>query len=332
MACHALATTFNGEQAICLRAGQYEAYILPHIGANLIAFRDVENHYQFLHEPKPEEMEQFKQYPMIHGIPVLFPPNRYQDGKFAVNGKTYRLPVNEPGTGNHLHGFLYNIPWQVAGFYAGDAESSAELVQHVNEQHGMYSYFPHHFTITLRYTLTEAKLIQHVAVKNMGPDEMPCMLGFHTSINAPFAPGSTADDCTLTLTIGKRWELDERMLPTGKFAPLDEHELAMKSTGVSPYFAALDHHYTADAQNGSNRMELADSRAKVRLVYDVGEAYRHWMLYNGKASREFFCPEPQIGMVNAPNVDLPPETTGLCLLKPNEVWEASSHFVVEQIS
>ena len=49
---------------------------------------------------------------------------------------------------------------------------------------------------------------------------MPCMLGFHTAVNAPFAPGSNMEDCTFSMTIGDRWELDQRMLPTERTQPL----------------------------------------------------------------------------------------------------------------
>ena len=40
---------------------------------------------------------------------------------------------------------------------------------------------------------------------------MPCLLAFHTAINAPFAPESTADDCVVRITIGERWEMSDRI-------------------------------------------------------------------------------------------------------------------------
>jgi aldose 1-epimerase len=98
------------EDAIWLSAGAYEAAALPQIGGNLIAFRDRKRGYNFLHEPDKDEMGAFTARPMIHGIPVLFPPNRYEDGRFPWTGQSYRFPVTEESTGNHLHGFLYNIP------------------------------------------------------------------------------------------------------------------------------------------------------------------------------------------------------------------------------
>lgn len=210
--------TYNGEQAVWLQAGRYEAAVLPEIGANLIAFRDTEKEYRFLREPALEEMEVFKERPFVHGIPVLFPPNRYEDGKFHWKGKVYEFPINEPKTGNHLHGFVHNIPWAVEKFRADETESSVTLALRVREGHSVYTYLPHEFTICLTYTLNAYGLHQHVSVHNEGKEAMPCLLAYHTTINAPFAPNSQASDYGFKMTIGNRWEMSERMLPTGSIS------------------------------------------------------------------------------------------------------------------
>ncbi|WP_312148736.1 aldose 1-epimerase [Paenibacillus odorifer] len=320
---------YEGEAAIWLKAGRYEAAILPGIGGNLICFRDTENGYRFLHEPGAEEMEAFKASPGIHGIPVLFPPNRYEDGKFPWNGQTYQFPVNEVATGNHLHGFLHTAAWEVEEFGSGKTESFVTVFIKVDENHPSYQYLPHKYTIKLRYTLGEAGLSQQVLVHNDGEDVMPCLLAFHTAINAPFAPESSAQDYRVKATIGERWELNDRMLPTGKFQALEPGEVQLREEGVNPYFASMDNHYTAVPQNGRNRMELTDSKAGVTLVYDVGTSYKQWMIWNNGATEQFFCPEPQINLVNAPMVDLPADEIGLFSLKPGEYWEESSRLYVK---
>ncbi|UUZ85412.1 aldose 1-epimerase [Paenibacillus sp. P26] len=316
--------TYQGERAVYLEAAGYEAIVLPEIGGNLIAFREPAKGYRFLHEPAADEMEAFKANPIIHGIPVLFPPNRYEDGKFPWNGRTYQLPVNEPSTGNHLHGFLHNIPWEVENFSADASESTVTLRQSVREGHPVYAYLPFTFTIRLTYTLGAWGLAQRVTVRNEGEESMPCLLAFHTAINAPFAANATAADYRFRMTIGKRWELNERMLPTGRFQPLTPEEERMKGEGLSPFFAAMDNHYTVEPQNGRNRMELTDTRNGVVLVYDAGTAYKQWMIWNNNATEGFFCPEPQVNLVNAPNVDLPAEEIGLFSLAPGEIWEETS--------
>ncbi|GIP54536.1 aldose 1-epimerase [Paenibacillus vini] len=319
---------YQGERAIWLKADRYEAALLPAIGGNLIAFRDAERGMKFLHEPGPEEMESFKNRPMIHGIPVLFPPNRYEDGRFPWDGKVHEFPVNESATGNHLHGFLYNIPWQVEEFGHTERESFVSVSVTVDERHESYRYFPYKYKVRLRYGLSAYGLSQQVMVVNEGSEKMPCLLAFHTSVNAPFADGSAAADYRLKLTIGERWELNERMLPTGEFQPLTDQELLMQGAGVYPFFESMDNHYTSTAQNGRNRMELTDLSRQITLVYDVGTSYKQWMIWNNGAKEGFFCPEPQINLVNAPHVDLPADEIGLFSLEPGEIWEESSRLYV----
>ncbi|TBL79489.1 aldose 1-epimerase [Paenibacillus thalictri] len=320
---------YFGEPAVWLNAGPYEAAVLPNIGGNLIAFRDTEKGYHFLHEPGLEEMEQFRARPFVHGIPVLFPPNRYEDGKFPWNGRTYTFPVNEPATGNHLHGFLHSVPWKVEQYGVNGEESFVQLSIKVDAAHSVYEFFPHEFTFQLRYTLSDKGLQQHVLIRNDGAEPMPCLLAFHTSLNAPFAPGSKAEDYRFKMTLGSRWELDERMLPTAEKQPLSAQEEQLKGEGIYPFFESMDNHYTAVPQNGRNRGELTDLREKVTLVYDAGTSYKMWMIWNNGATPGFFCPEPQMNLVNAPHVQLPAEETGLFSLTSGELWEATSRLYVK---
>jgi aldose 1-epimerase len=327
----AFAGEYQGEKAIWLRAGQYEAALLPEIGGNLIAFRDIAKGYTLLREPSIEEMADFKARPMVHGIPILFPPNRYQDGKFLLNGLNYEFPINETKTGNHLHGFFYNIPWNVSDFGAKDTESYVVIEQNVDKNHSAYRYFPHVFHFSIRYSLSDAGLKQEVSIKNLGEAAMPCMLGFHTAFNAPFAPNSTKEDVSFTMTIGERWELDGRMLPTGRYQPLVEGEQAMRDSGVTPYFAELDNHYTSLPQSGINAAIITDTKEQVRLVYNAGTGYKQWMIWNNEANGQYFCPEPQINTVNAPNLELPAEQIGLVLLDKGQSWTETSRLYVESI-
>lgn len=321
---------YQGEKAVWLKAGRYEAALLPNVGGNLIAFRDTESGYRFLREPGEDEMDAFRQGPGTHGIPVLFPPNRYEDGLFPWNGQTYRFPINEPATGNHLHGFLHTIPWEVEQFGQTDTESFVTVKVTINRAHPVYQVFPFEFTVKLRYTLGADGLSQLVTVKNEGEEPLPCLIAFHTAINAPFVPGGEAKDYLAEITVGQRWEMNERMLPTGKHQPLTPEEDKLKEGGINPFFGPLDNHYTAAPRNGRNRMELTDTKKGITLVYDVGTSYKQWMVWNNGAAEGFFCPEPQMNLVNAPNSDLPAEEIGLFGLAKGEIWEEAARIYIKK--
>ncbi|MNZ64098.1 Aldose 1-epimerase [compost metagenome] len=321
--------TYQGERAVWLKWGKYEAAILPKIGGNLIAFRDIEKGYRFLREPEEGKIDLFKKAPGVFGIPVLYPPNRYEDGRFPWRGEEYRLPVNEAKTGNHLHGYLHTSVWQVEDFGQTKQDSYVTVKYVVDESTETYKYLPFKFTVKLKYSLSDQGLTQQLFVHNDGTKEMPCLFAFHTAINAPFAPGSSEQDYLVKATIGERWELDERMLPTRSFQPLSADEKKLKEEGVNPFFEEMDNHYTSVPQNGRNRMELTDTKLGVTLVYDVGTSYKQWMIWNNEARGGFFCPEPQINLVNAPNVDLPADEIGLFSLQPGEIWEETARFYVK---
>lgn len=151
----AIGDLYYGIPAIRLKFGRYEAVALPGNGANLISFRDNETGYSFLREPDAESIEAFKQSPSVYGIPFLFPPNRYEDGKFLWNGVTYELPINEEATHNHLHGFLHTVRWEVEDYGSGEQGSYVVMNQHVREGHPMFRYLPFTFTMKLTYSLDE---------------------------------------------------------------------------------------------------------------------------------------------------------------------------------
>lgn len=325
----AIQQDFQNEKAVWLRSGQYEAIILPELGGNLIAFRDIENDYKFLREPAEGQMDDFKAQPGIYGIPVLYPPNRYEDGQFPWRGEVYQLPVNEETTGNHLHGFLHTSVWEVEDYGHTKSDSYVTVKIKIDEQHEMYQYLPFKFTVKLKYTLSEHGLAQQLFVINEGANEMPCLFAFHTAINAPFAAGSAASDYKVKATIGERWKLSDRMLPTGAYQPLTPDEEKLQGEGVNPFFTSLDNHYTARPQNGRNVTELTDTKLGVTLVYDVGTSYKQWMIWNNGATEGFFCPEPQINLVNAPKSTLAADEIGLFSLQPGEIWEETARFYVK---
>ncbi|WP_211211476.1 aldose 1-epimerase [Weizmannia acidiproducens] len=86
--------------------------------------------------------------------------------KFTFAGRPYQFSINEDATHNHLHGFFYARPWKIYDKGYRDGESYVELVQIVDELSEIYRYYPNHFKMYLRYTLSSEGLEQSVKIVN----------------------------------------------------------------------------------------------------------------------------------------------------------------------
>ena len=87
------------------------------LGANLISLRYKQD--KILREPdytKPLDN------PYLYGMPILFPVNRIEGGRFTFEGREYIFPLNEEKTGCHLHGVLHQTPFTLK------SKSSSSLV------------------------------------------------------------------------------------------------------------------------------------------------------------------------------------------------------------
>jgi len=326
-------TTWNGEPAIKFYAGGYEALLLPGIGANLISLKHVEDNLDILRTP--EDLATLKARPSVYGIPVLFPPNRIADGKFTIGETTYQFPINS-GHNNHSHGFLHTRPWTVARLDVLDKDTvEIEMIFHCNSETDFFKYLPHEFTFSLTYRLSPEGLTQIAKVTNHSDRPMPFGLGYHTALKVPFHPDSIGDDYRLWLSVGTRWELNERMLPTGVQLPLSDNDMNFRGNGKRPLGPARDRHYTAlpllIRGSSFHGAKLEDQSKNIRLIYEVGPEYKHWMIWNGSGNEGFVCPEPQTWAINAPNIPMPTELTGAKTLEPGETWEETCRLYIRYL-
>ena len=153
-----------------LRCGAWNAGICVDRGANCISLRHADYGLRILREPDPQKAWD---NPYLYGMPILFPVNRISGGAFCFEGREYRFPISEPATGCHLHGELHQRPFAVT-------EESERHLRCVLEHRGEQKGFPHAFTLSMTYTLTDEGLLQTVEVENRSARNMPILLGFHT--------------------------------------------------------------------------------------------------------------------------------------------------------
>ncbi len=322
---------WQGETAVYFGAGGYEAVLLPETGGNLVCLKNDALNVDILRWPS--DMEVFRGRPQVYGIPVLFPPNRIEKGTFTRAGRTYHFPVNEPGgKNNHIHGILRTKKWDVTKAEADENGTVVEICFSAGPDADFYSFFPHSFVFKIHYTLSSTGLGQKISISNTGSEPMPMGLGFHTAFRVPFHAMGNADACRLKVTVGEQWELDENILPTGKLTPVDG-EISQK--GIKPQGEPFMDHYRSKPMKLGDRLFngaiLEDSSVGMRLVYEVGNSFMHWALWNEDGRGGFVCPEPQTWAINAPNINLPDEITGFRFLEPGEIYEDYCSIKVEDI-
>lgn len=324
---------WDDELTLRFRAGGYEAVIIPGVGAQIIEFRDLEKQLDLVRTPNRADLTGFKARPQVYGIPFLFPPNRIEDGKFPVEGRVLQFPVNSPTGNNHLHGFLRIKPWQVIKAVAEGEAVTIELAFEGDSGDDDYTAYINQFHFSMIYKLSQAGLEQRLQITNRGKETLPVGIGFHTAFKVPFHPESKPEDYRLRASIGRKWELDDRGLATGKLMELTPEEQLYRTEGVKPQGTPISIHTTAEplmlGKEAFHGAIIDDLAQKLRLIYRVGPQYKHWVIWNDAGDQQFICPEPQSWVINAPHVRLDPDLTGYRELKPGETWVEDCAFWVE---
>lgn len=272
----------------------------------------------------PPSLAEYRQKPEVWGIPVLFPPGRIPDGRFALQGRSYRFPVNDAVRKNHLHGILSRRLWTCEG---SDGETVS--LRFVNSpERDCHAFFPHRVTVRLSYRWHGCAVEQRVAVTNDDEVPMPFGFGFHTVFRLPFGDSGPAGarQCLVKATLADyAWEQVDA-LPTGERVPLAEDWRQGVRTEGREVFV---HAPLVPAANGFRGATIESPCDRAKLIYEVGPEFRHWVLWNYGGDRQLFCPEPQTWMVNAPNLSLPPAISGMAALAPGETWTAISRIALE---
>ncbi|MBP2033879.1 aldose 1-epimerase [Clostridium algifaecis] len=330
-------TTWMGKKCIRFYAGGYEALMIPEVGANVMQLKDTVRGLNLLRTP-PDNMdfEKFKNRPQVYGLPILFPPNRIEDGKFKVGDKEYKFPINEPKRNNYIHGFIKSEKWEASRIeILNKEEIEVEAIFNYTKDHEFYKYFPHEFQAKLTYNLSNKGLKQTTSVINKSSLKMPLGIGFHTSFNIPFHPESSESDCKLIASIDKRWEQDDRNLPTEKILDLTADEKKYLHEGIVPKGYPIESHYMLKPMNFNGhefKGAIFEDRSKqLRLVYEMGKDYKHIVIWNDMGDKEYVCVEPQTCMINAPNVNMDDKITGFKTLEPGELWSEVCKIYLEEI-
>ncbi|MDR3174554.1 MAG: hypothetical protein LBU19_09920 [Treponema sp.] len=334
--------SWEGIPALELRAGDCRALALPGFGGHLISLEDELASYL----RRPRNIAEYLLLPEAYGLPVLFPPNRIDSCTFSARGLDYRFPASK---GNfHLHGFLYNRPWQVdyinpiepanstepanpaspSGTPAdGTGHAGAELRLSFTSALGgeVYRWFPHPFRARLFYRLEAGRLFQEIEIENRDSRPMPLMLGFHSA----FALDRRQDDPAayrISIGLGDALEKDRRGPAPDRMAEFRRGKVpAGKEIIWGQFFAG-----TYDREGKEERGLLIEHlRTGKKLRYIPDEQFGYWVVWNQNGVDTFICAEPQTCAINAANMHREQDLFGFRMLEAGGTFRAKSTLTIE---
>lgn len=314
------------ETLVEINTAHWHAELAPKRGGQLLRLRHRPTEWDVLHFPS--DSDALSKQPEIWGIPVLFPPNRIEDGRFHWNGREYAFPLNEPERNNHLHGIVLRAPWEIETF----DQAQIKLTFSHDSTHPTFSGYPHTFQIAISYLFHEDRVTQKIRLTNLSDDPMPFGLGFHTAFR--LLPGQR---CRLRLTAEPSvWQIEpKRRLPAGISVAWTSTPYDLIDGAWIDDRALSLHCPVATESIGSNSFRgaiLDFPDESIRLRYEIGEDFRHWCLWKPADQKEFFCIEPMTWMINAPNLNLPPHITGFRYLDPCAIWDSQTTIQLSRLS
>ena len=219
-------------RAVEFSKGDYTALLIPGMGANLIRLTNTRLGAEILRAPADDEVETFKGRPHVFGLPILFPPNRIEDGCYTFGGRTYRFPITNAKEHHYHHGILKSQPFAVSKAWEIGEEVLVECRYYSNAGNdAIFRDFPHEFKCKITFRLTAQGLEQEVMFANRSAEPMPVGVGFHTPMQIPFAGGEAAD-YVMRVAVGEQVELSGRNIPTGRKLPLSEQFARLREGGL----------------------------------------------------------------------------------------------------
>ena len=298
--------------------GEWSALIDLAHGANCVSLRNLRYGAKLLRElPETEEADN----PYLYGMPILFPVNRIEGGRFEFEGREYVFPINEPSTGCHLHGELHRLPFECV------EKSNSGISCRFRTESGGYLGFEHAFEIIMEYDLNENGFYHTVTLTNLSDKNMPVFLGFHTTFNTLFASDSRPENIRVFADIDEEYErnMNINYLPTGNIPEVDDVSLALAKGEYRPFDSKISRHY-----RGHGVMMLTDIEKRVRMVYENDPKYAFRLIFNG-GDEGYICLEPQTCLANCQNSPFSREESGFDFLKIGESNTYRSRIFFEKI-
>jgi aldose 1-epimerase len=246
----------------------------------------------------------------------LFPfSNRIADGRYIFANEVYNFPVNFPHEKNSIHGILLESNFKVV-YNSAISEEAILKVEHktTGEEPG----YPFKVAISIEYKLNKDGFSCTTVIENNDSKTIPVGDGWHPY----FKIGSKMDDCILSLPVECSYEVDQRMIPTGK--RLEEKEF---NKPVKIGSAKFDTGYKLTNTGGNiHYTTLENPVHKIKLVFwqEGGEGKYNYLQIYIPPDRQSIAIEPMTCLANAFNNQI-----GLICLKSKECIKISFGIRIE---
>lgn len=247
---------------------------------------------------------------------LLFPfPNRLKDGLFEWQSETYSFFLNDPGSGNALHGFGMDKPFVVDRVEV--SETTATVVSVYDYPGNLYSFpFPFRFSFTMRLALPNI-FEGLMMVENTGKAALPMGMGWHPY----FRLGERIDDYYFKMPECRMIGVDERMIPTGKRYEYDEFKEPAK-LGIT----VLDNCFALEEQEGRAEVTLEGENGIIHYWQETGAGKFNFMQVFTPPHRESLGIEPM-----SCNIDAFNNRQGLMVLEPEDSMQAEFGLLFEKM-
>lgn len=244
---------------------------------------------------------------------VLTPfANRLRDGRYEWQGKVYQFPINEPSTGNALHGLGIELPMRVE--HIQTEENFASLTCSFQElgNHPAYP-FPHTIFITYRIE-NPAHFEIEICFQNDGDTAIPVGFGWHPY----FQISNQINNAHLQIPLCEQIEFDERMLPTGNRNPHQEFAQLTPIGNIE-----IDDCFALPKEERKIFVTLRGDRGTLQYWQETGKDKFNFLQLFIPESRKSIGIEPMTCMADGFNTG-----EGLITLQPGKsaVAKAGIHF------
>ena len=246
-------------------------------------------------------------HPQYYGMPLLFPPNRTENGCFRFNNRVYQMPVNDPVNNFNVHGILLkHRPAKV--YHEGNL---LKVMLCWTPDDSGFAGFPHEFNLSMEYLFGPASVNIAAIITNLSKADMPYGIGFHTAFAAPHD-----EDVRIRVpNDGKYWRVHPaRRLPDGTMAEISPEVKAVLDGMTEIRSCALGSLFSAPPQGEC--FEIL--RKEVCIRFSTDPKFRFFAVWNAGGKRELICLEPMSWLTNAPNLPLPHQQSGVRVLAPGD--------------